>query len=306
MAIALGGLLLAADFHPVMAFAAGGFSAGLIVVLGAKTRPGVADLLAFVLSIFLLVKDRFGWTSLVLVPSLMMGSLWLRMSRKRLEWDDHWYLPGLMMALAMGILFVIRREILGSREDLFLLSGLSDVLSVLNEVMRQGVDQLAGNVRQDYLSMVEDFQAKFPYYYMGIQITALTLSMNLVLRFALQPGGARQSLFLFKIKEKYVFLLIFSLGIEIVRYLFDLKEFLYVSRSIFVLLGVTYFIAGLAVLGFLMQTRRWRTDTFLSRWIFIMIVLFILIKPVICMAIGLLDIWFDFRRLKILEGGSVA
>jgi hypothetical protein len=306
MVVAFGSLYVLADIHPVMALAAGGFIAALVVAIGKKTSLPTADLFALVLGVLILFMNRFGWTTVVLLPSLMIGSVWLRLGRKRLELDDHLYLPLLMIALGIGILLFFRRQILGYREAFSLLCGLTDVLTSLHQILLDGAEQLTGEMREEYLALVENIQAQFPYYYIGAQIMAFTLVMNFILRVQRQSGDQWQPVLFLKIKEKYVFLLICGLGIEIVRYLFDQKQFLYVSRSIFVVLGATYFLAGLAVLGFLILTKRLRTDSFFSRWFVLMLLFLIIIKPVICMAIGLLDIWFDFRRLKILKGGSMA
>jgi len=306
LVVAFGSLFITADLHPVLAPAAGGFCAALIVALGKKTSLLMADLFGLAFGVLILLLNRFGWTSLVLLPSLLVGSVWLRLIRRRLELDDHLYLPSLMIAAGIGILFFIRRTIPGLQEDFFQLCGLSDVMKILHQIMLEGAGQLVGDVREEYLAMAKTVQAQFPYYYVGAEVMAFTLVMNLILRVQRQAGEPSQPFLFLKIKEKYVFLLIFALGIEILRYFFDHKEFLYLSRSIFVLLGVTYFFAGLAVLGFLILTKRLRMDSFLSRWFVIMLLVLIIIKPIICMAIGLLDIWFDFRRLKILKGGSMA
>ena len=306
MIVAFGSLYVLADLHPVMTLAAGGFCAALVVMIGKKTSPPTADMFGLILGMSILFLNRFGWTTVVLLPSLMIGSVWLRLGRKRLELDDHLYLPCLMIALGIGILFFLRREILGYTEAFSILSGLSDILKIVHQIMLDGAEQLTGETREEYLALVENIRAQFPYYYIGAEVTAFALVMNFVLRIQRQVGDQWQPVLFLKIKEQYVFLLIFGLGIEIVRHLFDRKQFLYVSRSIFVVLGVTYFLAGLAVLGFLILTKRLRMDSFLSRWFVLMLLFLIIIKPVICMAIGLLDIWFDFRRLKILKGGSVA
>ena len=306
MVVTFGSLYVLADIHPVMAVAAGGFCAALVVTIGKRTSFQAADLFALVLGALILFMNRFGWTTVVLLPSLIIGSVWLRLGSKRLELDDRLYLPCLMIAFGIGILFFFRRQILGYREAFSLLSGLTEVLEALRQILLDGADQLTGDMRKEYLALVDNIQLQFPYYYIGAQVTSFTLVMNVILRVGRQPGDQWQPFLFLKIKEKYVFLLIFGLGVEIVRYLFDRKQFLYVSRSIFVVLGATYFLAGLAVLGFLILTKRLRTDSFLSRWFVLMLLFLIIIKPVICMAIGILDIWFDFRRLKILKGGSLA
>ncbi|MBN1903460.1 hypothetical protein JW926_19235, partial [Candidatus Sumerlaeota bacterium] len=183
--------------------------------------------------------------------------------------------------------------------------GLTGISERLNEIIREGADQISGESREEYLKMTQDFMSHFPYYYIGIQVAVFPLVFNFILRILRNREVLVGHFLLFKIKERYVFLLIFGMGIEIFRYFLDRKELLYFSRSIFVFLGVTYFLAGLAVIGYLILMRRLQSNSMLSRVFTFVLIFIIIMKPIICSAIGLLDIWFDFRKLKTIPGGGL-
>ena len=302
-ALAIGGLGMIANLHPMIALSAGAFTAALLVNLGKRTTLNYADILGATIAGLCLLLDRFGWTSMVLVPSLAFACLWLRFPQARLRGDDNLYLPPLIIALGIGILFFMKKYAFEESNNLIALTGLSDALNWLDQIAMEGADQLSGDTRKQYLEMINTFRENFPYYYFGGQLTIFTVTFNLVSRLQRKWGEPVQPFLLFKIKERYVLLLIFAMGVEIVRYLFDLRELLYISRSFFVFLGTTYFLGGLAVLGFLIVMGRLRTNSFLSRWLILVLCFLIIIKPIICVGIGLLDIWFDFRRLKTLKGG---
>jgi hypothetical protein len=174
------------------------------------------------------------------------------------------------------------------------------------QTLEDGASQLSGETRKDFLAMVASLKEVFPYYYIGGQIISFTFMMNFVMRLQRMRGEPVLPLIFFKIKEPYVFLLIFAMGAEIFRYLLERKELLYISRPLFVFIGTTYFLAGLAVVGFMIISSRARPKTLLSRWLVIFLVMILLMKPIVGAAIGLLDIWFDFRKLKLIKEGDIA
>ncbi len=301
---AIGGLLTAAHLYPEAAIPAGALSGALLVGLGRQTSRQVADILGAIMAGLAFLLDRFGWASIVFAPSLALGCLWLRLPERKMESDDRLYIPPLAAALGVGILLLLREVLTGSSENLIVLTGLSGVLEWVRNTANAGAEQLTGDARIQYLTTMETFRRSFPYYYFGGIIVGYSLLTNLTLQLQSRERQPARPFFLFKIKERYIFLLIFAMGLEIFRYIYKPHNLIYISHSFLVFLGITYFIAGLAVLGFLLLMRRVRSSSFLSRWLILVLLFFIIIKPIICAAIGLLDIWFDFRRLKSLRGGN--
>jgi hypothetical protein len=304
-ALVLGGLCVVSDLHPLTAILAGGMAAAMIVNLGRRNSIRSADILGFLFAFMMILLNDLKWSSMVMAPSLASGLIWLRLPHHKMDSDDRIYLPSLGIVLGIGILFIVRADILKFKQDFLILSGLTGVADLLNELILEGADQVSGESRDEYLKMTQDFMIHFPYYYIGFQIAAFSLIFNFTLRIQRNLDIIVSHFLLFKIKERYVFLLIFGMGIEIFRYFLDRKELLYFSRSIFVFLGVTYFLAGLAVIGFLILIQRLRSNSLFSHVFTFVLIFIIIIKPIICSAIGLLDIWFDFRRLKTIPGGGL-
>jgi len=305
-ALAIGGLAILSHFQPHLAPPAAGFASALLVNLGRRTTFKNADILGAILSGAIVLLDHFNWVSIVFLPSLVVGCVWLRLPQKKLGSDDRIYLPALAFTCGTLILFGLRSLLLRTTGDISSLTGFATVSTWMAQTLEEGASQLQGETRKDFLAMVANLKEVFPYYYIGGEIISFTFIMNLVMRLQRTQSEPVRPLILFKIKEHYVFLLIFAMGAEIFRYLLERKELLYISRPLFVFLGTTYFLAGLAVVGFMIISSRTRTKTFLSRWLVIFLVVILLMKPIVGTAIGLLDIWFDFRKLKLIKEGDTA
>jgi len=305
-ALAIGGLAILSHFQPHLAPPAAGFASALLVNLGRRTTFKNADILGAILSGAIVLLDHFNWVSIVFLPSLVVGCVWLRLPQKKLGSDDRIYLPALAFTCGTLILFGLRSLLLRTTGDISSLTGFATVSTWMAQTLEEGASQLQGETRKDFLAMVANLKEVFPYYYIGGEIILFTFIMNLVMRLQRTQSEPVRPLILFKIKEHYVFLLIFAMGAEIFRYLLERKELLYISRPLFVFLGTTYFLAGLAVVGFMIISSRTRTKTFLSRWLVIFLVVILLMKPIVGTAIGLLDIWFDFRKLKLIKEGDTA
>ena len=301
--MALIGICLVARHHPAIAVACSGLTTALFMNMDSRTHRIIPLLFALVTLAWILITGGFHWTFMVIAPGVILGWYLSRHPRHNWDSDDQFYLPALIVFVGMGILFVIRRYLFHYGESILELSGLPWIMDQLDQVMREGSQQFSGETAKEYEDMMRGFIEKFPYYYPGLQITLYTLVMNIILRLQKPVHIRTQPLLFFKIKERYVFLLIFSMGIEIFRYLLDQTVILYVSRSFFMFLGTSYFIAGLAVVGYMFVMRHLRPQKMLSQWLFFVLLFLIIIKPIICVAIGLLDIWFDFRRVKIIKGG---
>ena len=302
-ALVLGGLFVTSLEKPAAAIPASGFALALLFHFGHRYSKSAADLLGGACMLAAMIANPMGWPSIVFIPALILALVWIRLHDQIPDPDDRVYLPALMAALGWGALFFVRRYFLKLPGGLLEIGGLTGIMEWFGEAAREGAEGLTGDTRKEYLSMIRELMEKFPYYYFGVLVVLFSITQTFTSRLLSRGREPLQPLLFFKIKERYVFLLIFAMGIEIFRYLFDQKELLYISRSFLFFLGFTYFIAGLAVLGFLLLKHRLRAGSFLSRWLFLLLFFLIIIKPIICAAIGLLDIWFDFRRLKILQGG---
>ena len=293
-----------AHLEPVAALPAGGVAAALMVNLGKRIGAKHADILGALISGAILLLDRFNWATIVFIPSLLIGCIWLRMPQAKMDADDRIYFPAIGITIGVALLYLIKKTLISSTESITVLSGLTRSLNMLSQILEEGAKQLTGDSQKDYYAMMEELKAIYPYYFLGGQVIFFTLSMNLILRIQRLPGVFYRPFIFFKIKERYVFLLIFAMGVEIFRYLLEWKELLYISRPIFIFLGATYFLGGLSVLGYMVWASKARMNSIISRWFLIFLCILLLMKPIIASAIGLLDIWFDFRKLNAIEKGE--
>ena len=283
--------------EPYAAIPAGGFVAALLAGLGRQTDRITVWLAGAICLIIAVVFNGISWGGTVLIPSIALGVSWRYFPDRKLRPDDRIYLPTLAIVPGIGLMLLLRQYIFQQPADLFEMTGLNEITAWILDSLDQASGGFSGESREQYEELVSDLKRDFPYYFFGSQALLFTIVMNVVQRY--QPGrGKRLPLILFKIRERYVFLLIFAMAVEIFRYLLHEQELLYISRSFFVFLGGTYFLAGLSVVGFFITTRRSRMNSLPGMFLIFVVTLMIVMYPIICAALGLFDIWFDLRKLR--------
>jgi predicted membrane protein DUF2232 len=298
-----GGLAAISSSEPILALPAAGFAAALIANTAKKISWQITLIPILVLSAVLILTNGLSWVTIVFISCFITGCVWPILEKKKFETDDRLFLPLFIMVAGVGTLLLIKHIFGGQIENFSTFSGLRPFLEKFREISRETSEQFSGKDKRDYLELIKSLNRNIPYYFTGILIASFTLILNFIMRSLHAKGEAVESILFFKIKERYVFLLIFAMGVEIFRFIFDQEILLYISRPIFVLVGIIYFLAGMAVIGFVIISRRSGKNPFFSRWIIFSVIFIIIIKPVLCSVIGLLDIWFDFRKLRILKGG---
>lgn len=297
-------LFYAGDSFSFGMLAAAGLAGALFLGAMEKTRPGIFIPIAIILSVSWIILDQAGWTSIVFIAMLVVCFVWRYARFDSLMPDDRIYLPAITLVLSIMILALLRSLLHEPINDVSSFIGLKGAREWFFREAMTGVGDLSGETKEEYIKMVQEIRRQFPWYFVGLQIVAFSFIMNFTLRYLRPFHRKLPHPFFFQIHERYVLLLILAMAIEIFRYLFEQKALINISRPFLIFLGATYFLNGLAVIGFMFMAGRSRFSSFFSRLLFMMVIFLVLIRPIICSALGLFDIWFDFRKLKRISGGA--
>jgi hypothetical protein len=116
----------------------------------------------------------------------------------------------------------------------------------------------------------------------------------------------RAALLLFRIDRRYIFLLICGLGLWIVGILTGREQYAAVAAvPVVMLFAIACFLEGLAVILYHLALMRATSSPVAHRLMMILLLIAALLLTLyfvpICAALGLADIWFDFRRVKAVE-----
>jgi vacuolar-type H+-ATPase subunit I/STV1 len=134
----------------------------------------------------------------------------------------------------------------------------------------------------------------------------LWLAGRLARRWAGRMDLRRGSLILFRLEQRYIFLLICGIVLWIVGILTGGEKYaLYAAGPILTVFAIACFLEGLAVILFYLALWRTTAAPVPYRLLAIMAMIAALFLTFIsllgCMLLGLSDIWFDYRRLKAVE-----
>ncbi len=302
--IALAGLYYAGASHPAMAIPAGGVSGAIAASCARKNGVWTAAIPATLTGMAVLYGTRFDWAAVAFAACVATALLWVMLSRGFSGMDDRLILPGIGLAGCLAILWHVRSLVIPNGLHFREFIGLTGTLEGALQLLSENALDLKGEAREQYFQIIEKMRRDFPWVYTGGQAALYSLILNMVYRYQTRGLEPKEPFVLFRIRERYVALLIIGMGLEVFRYMTKQEELVAFSRPLLFYFGCMCFLAGLAVLIFLILTRRAVSDSFFSRWFMIVIFFLLIMKPIISAAIGLLDIWFDLRKLKHTQGGG--
>jgi hypothetical protein len=141
---------------------------------------------------------------------------------------------------------------------------------------------------------------------LGLWVLMLWMVGRLARRISRRLDHRRATLILFHIDRRYIFLLICSLGFWILGILTGREtSAMVVSGPILTAFSIACFLDGLAVVTFYLALWRAAAPSFVHRIALLLLLLAFLFAGrgalAVCVLAGLFDIWFDFRRVKVVE-----
>ncbi|MFH0792845.1 MAG: DUF2232 domain-containing protein [bacterium] len=241
---------------------------------------------------------RLETVGLVATVATGVGCGWL-LRRKSGE-DDFFYLP----TMAFAGIFVLGVWLSGlvSETDHF-----GRFETMLHQSLQEALVELKQRAAEKpnlepALEEWETLSRKMPYYFIGFAAAIFTLlhyGFGLFVRRRLSASmEVERTLPFFRIRERYLIFLILGLVAEIVALFLNIARLEYVAIPLLMVTGVSYFVQGLGVALFHILLRRalgQRLGANVMALLF-MVTLFLYFPLVV--VLGLLDVWFDFRRLR--------
>lgn len=250
-----------------------------------------------ILAIATLYLTRINWIGVTFFAGLCTTLIIIYYPQLAKSDDDLLYNYSMLFLLTFGVGTLIHAILfhhspLKSAYDFIQLT-----LNSFQATIENATSSLSPEQAKELKQQWETMRSYIPYYFYGTIFTFYVLVVFLTLRNSYYRfiGEDVPSLFRLRIKERYAFVLIFALSGEIIGKLSKLQSIFYVSRSVLIFTGIIYFFVGLLVAVALLEQHR--SKSFVTYLIPILILTLILLNPLIGVIIGVLDIWFDFRKL---------
>lgn len=240
-----------------------------------------------------------------LVAAGVAGLVGAQLTRRRAEEDEFFFLPLGAAALTLGLLVAAGA---GGGP-----AAVGAKFAAFCQVLQQGVQEQV-RTNPAYASSQAEIQlilSHFKGWCLSLQAIVWALALWLGGRQARRLLGRlhtpRSSFLLFRIQQRFIFVLILALVLEIFSILTQRGALSYAAWPLFGVMAVGCFFAGLGVVLFQLMVRRLlgRPRGLLGPMA--LVVALALAFWQLVALLGLLDVWFDFRRLSRLraqmEGG---
>jgi hypothetical protein len=248
----------------------------------------------------MLYADHFKWLTDLFAASIFLGLYYNRLARRLPREDDFLYVP-LFYGLFFFSILLVFSSLIHHLNPIVEMRGFLEKTWEGVKRYLQEAGAFSGLAAAERGEMENRMRHRLFFYFTGsalgaYQVILFFLGRYVRRRAAERIGTVPAPFALLHIRDSYVFILILAILAEIIGTYKDEQMFLYVSRTIFVLAGTTYFLAGISLVAFLLRLRKGAQGkrgwlTFLP---FAALLIF-LFYPRICAVVGLLDVWFDFR-----------
>jgi hypothetical protein len=239
-----------------------------------------------------------------ILASAVAGGAGAWLTRRDAEEDDFYFLP---LGAAVLVFLVLTGLTSGGlwRHEIQLLN---QVIQETRVTMEQNMKEIQANGPGLMPMTRENWDQMSPvlgYYllpsFIGLWILGLWLCGRLARRILGRLKGPRPVLMLFQIRQRYIFLLILGLILEIFSILSKREGLAYIAWFLLGVIGIAGFFEGLGVILFLVTIRRMLGRFQSALWLSLLGIVVALAFQWVSVVLGLADIWFDFRKLERLR-----
>lgn len=222
--------------------------------------------------------------------------------------DDFFFLPAAAGIAAFLFLICVGN---GFRVDL----PVRDAERYLREMQQHGDRQVEDLQRQGLGALLprEQWDQARPnlgsfltYWSLSIWVAGLWVLGRRARRRMGRMADPRFTLILFRMRQRYIFLLIAGLILEILGTLSGIRACSHAARLLFVAVGLAGFVGGLSIMLFFLTLRRKLAPLQRARWLTPAGIILVFFFWQISLVVGLIDVWFDLRRRAVarLSAGS--
>lgn len=296
------GLVYIAAHDPLLAVLNSAFTVALVFNMLMKTAGTAPIAVSICTGIALIVFSKVSWLSLLFLAAIMTGMLYPLLVQRRVREDDYMYVGTGIFLAYFFILIGLRYATYGQSPLDALQALMAQILNNIEEVLKEGLQSGTPGGQQQLFENWPQYKNSLPYYLVGSALSLwmlVTYGVTRMIRRHLKGADSPVPPFpFFRIKEQYLFVLIFGIVMEILGRLQNHESFFYISRAIFLFAGITYFLVGLSLIAYLFLVKQTQAKSPFSPILKLVLLLVIVFQPYICAILGLLDVWFDFRKLS--------
>lgn len=294
------GLVYIAARDPLLAILNSAFTVALVFNMAIKTTGTAPMAVSICLGIALIIANKVSWLSLLFLAAIMTGMLYSVLLQRRVHEDDYLYVGTGIFFACFFLLIGLRYAMYGQNPLAALQELMTATLNNFEEAMKEGIQAGKSAAQQQFLENWPKYRNSLPYYLVGGALSlwmVVTYGVTRVIRSRLAGAPVSVQPFPFlRIKERYLFVLIFGIALEILGRVENQEALFYISSTIFLLVGITYFLVGLSLIGYLFLVKQTKSPfSIILKAVFLFVIVF---QPYICALLGLLDVWFDFRKLS--------
>ncbi len=304
------GLVYIAAHDPLLAVLNSAFTVALVFNMLMKTAGTAPMTISICTGIALVIFSKASWLSLLFLAAIMTGMLYPVLIQRRAREDDYMYIGTGIFLACFALLIGLRYATYGQGPLAALQTLMAEILSNIEEVLKEGLQSGTSEGQQQLFENWPQYKNSLPYYLVGSALSLwmlVTYGVTRMIRRRLKGANSPVPPFpFFRIKEQYLFVLIFGIVMEILARLQNQEALFYISRAIFLFAGITYFLVGLSLIAYLFLVKHTQTKSPLSFVMKVVFLFVIVFQPYICAILGLLDVWFDFRKLTKPARKSVA
>lgn len=304
-AIAAGAWLTAGDLFGGMA---GGPLISTVVCLGAMRigplRAGIIAGVACLAIAFGVPLAAFGWISGAVAAGLTAG--WL--AHFPTDEDDHFFLPIVTALLIFLIVATVAvRGDWGAALDQAHQKAL-EMVAFTPDMWEDLINRSSDDFGQTLKTMgMDQFSAYLGWALFPVStvlwVLATWLGARMIRLWAGRLKGSRGAMILFRMRQRYIFLLIAALVLAILYSLCGLELALCMALVLAAPVLAAGFIEGLGVMVYHLLAHRAAGSRLSVMFMAVAMILVVTQFPPAAMVLGLADVWFDFRRLDRFKAG---
>jgi hypothetical protein len=300
--VSAGTILLSAE-GPVQVIVGGAATSGVFLYGFLQFNPRIVALELIALTLlgyYLLPSAPTYW----MMASALGGGVGAILALKNAEEDDHFFLPAMATGAFTLVLFVLGQEG-GFADSVGIIEGyIADYGAASQTMLAEPANE---NLRR-FLTELSIWGAIQPRIglvalsaLMGLWVLVLWIMNRLARRRAGKFDYLFSSLLLFRVRSGYIFLLIAALIFEILSTWSERESLRALAYPLFAICAAAFLMVHVGIVAFMMAARRLESQTAPSPVAAVLFLFALALSLYIGPIIGLLDVWFDFRKLKALR-----
>lgn len=220
------------------------------------------------------------------------------------EEDDHFFIPPMVAALFTFLLFSIGQNG-GWEESLAIIGRYIETYRAAFDAMLALPENVEISKQFTSMSSWNQLHARVGLVavstLLGLWVVVLWLMNRFARRRTGQIQGVFNSLLLFRIRPIYTFLLIAGLIFEILATWFGRESLRYISYPLFAVCAAAFLMVHVGVVFFMAALRRAAAGGKASLAGSVLLLLALMLSLYVGPFIGLADVWFDFRKTKLIR-----